>query len=175
MADPAKREQWKEWMVEFQAESDRACAVLGAAFLDEHVRALLEAFMVDDPKPVRTLLEHGPLRSFAARVKMAYALGFLAPSEIHDLNLIRNIRNKFAHDLHGAAFASPGVASLCQKLKHCDVVGPDFRPFDIRGRFTLSVVLLAQRIALRRLGIRDGRRNIQSEVKLVDQPKVGAK
>jgi DNA-binding MltR family transcriptional regulator len=98
MADSEKKEQWQEWMEEFQAESDRACAVLGAAFLDEQLRSLLESFFVDDQRKVKELFyQSGPLASFSSRTSLAYVLGFLSPSEVHDLDLIRKIRNDFAH------------------------------------------------------------------------------
>ena len=166
MADPAKREQWQEWMDEFQGESDRACAVLGAAFLDEQLRALLEAFFVDDPNRMQDIFEKAasPLATFSSRINMAYALGFLAPREIRDLNLIRKIRNEFAHELHDVSFVSPSIASRCAELTQCDVIGQTFGTLGPRYRFVLSVVFLAQRLALRRLGIRNERRTIQSEV-----------
>ena len=171
MADQAKREQWQEWLEEFQAESDRACAVLGAAFLDEQLRALLEAFLVNDTKRVPDLFEDaaGPLATFSSRISMAYALGFLAPSEVRDLDLIRKIRNEFAHQLHGVSFASATVASRCAELTGWHVVTRYSGPLGPRDYFVLSVVMLANFIAIRRLWIRDERRTSRSEVRRSDE------
>lgn len=175
MVDPAKREQWQEWMEEFQAESDRACSVLGAAFLDEHLRALLEAFFVDHPERIQNLFKDaaGPLASFSSRINMAYALGFLAPNELRDLDLIRKIRNVFAHELHDVTFVSPSVASRCAELRQCNYIGRSLGPLSPRDRFVLSVVFLAHWLAMRRLEIRDERRAIQNEVRWPDNQQGG--
>ncbi len=171
MTDPPKREQWQEWMEEFQGESDRACAVLGAAFLDEHLRALLEAFLVDDPNRVQDLFEQAasPLGSFSSRISMSYALGFLAPSEVRDLDLIRKIRNEFAHELHGVSFASPNVTSRCAEFTQCEIIGQRYGPIGPRDRFILSVVLLAHWIAVRSLRFAKERRVIHKGVKRSDE------
>jgi len=168
VADSAKREQWKEFLDEFQTESDRSCAVLGAAFLDEQLRSLLEAFIVDDPKRIAELFDGvgAPLSSFSAKIQMAYALGFVSPSELRDLELIRKVRNEFAHDLHGVIFATPSVASRCAELTGCNVVAGSIGGLGPRSRFTVSVAMLANWVALRRLGIRDARRQVQGEVKV---------
>ena len=167
MADTAKREQWNEFLEEFQAESDRSCAVLGAAFLDEHLRTLLEAFFVDDPRRIADLFDGAatPLSGFAAKTQMAYALGFLSLGEFRDLDLIRKIRNEFAHDLHGVSFATSSVALRCTELTCCNVVEAALGAMGARARFTTSVTMLANWIALRRLGIRDSKRRVQAEVK----------
>jgi DNA-binding MltR family transcriptional regulator len=167
MADAGKREQWTEWLEEFQGESDRACAVLGPAFLDEQLRALLEAFLVNDPGRVPDLFEGaaGPLASFSARIGMSYALGFLAPSEMRDVDLIRKIRNDFAHELHGVSFQSSSVASRCRELTGCNHLVPFTGEMTPRLRFVMTVLFLANWIALRRLGIRDQRRVVHEEVK----------
>jgi DNA-binding MltR family transcriptional regulator len=166
MVDPDKREQWREWMDEFQGESDRACAVLGAAFLDEHLRALLEAFFVDDPRNLAELFDgSGPLSTFSARVGLAYALGFLAPSERRDLSLIRRIRNDFAHELHGLSFEQPQVVSRCGELVGCRHLEPALgRSLHGRERYVLTVIALSNWIAMRKLNIRETRRKIEPEV-----------
>ena len=167
MTDSSKREQWAEFLEEFQAESDRACAVLGAAFLGEQLRSLLTAFLVDDLAQVEGLFEGAaaPLSSFASRTQMAYMLGFLSPSQHRDLDLIRRIRNKFAHDLHGVSFTSPSIASRCAELAGCNVIGNALGDMGPRSRFVVTVAMLSQWIPLRRLGIGDSRRQVQPEAK----------
>jgi DNA-binding MltR family transcriptional regulator len=41
--------------------------------------------------------ETGPLRSFSAKISIAYALGIYTEKVQHDLNVVRIIRNAFAH------------------------------------------------------------------------------
>ena len=154
-----KPEQWKESLEEFQAESDRGCALLGAAFLDEQLRVLLEAFLVDDPKRIGKLLSgFGPLATFEARTSLAYALGFLSDEERRDLDLLRKVRNDFAHNLHGVSFRSPEVEDRCKELASCNIGLLPGGADHARNRFTLAVVQLASIVALRRLSIRGERR-----------------
>jgi DNA-binding MltR family transcriptional regulator len=105
------------FLQEFQKESDRATAVLGAALLDAKVLQLLTAFLVDDKKQVESLLDvEQPLGSFGARIRMAYCLGLVTKSLFEILTTIKGIRNTFAHQLHGLSFQSPHIAKECSKL-----------------------------------------------------------
>ena len=164
MADPEKREQWREWLDELQEESDRSCALLAAAFLDEQLRALLEGFLVDDPKSVGQLFEgSGPLATLSSRIDLAYVLGFITPTELRDLGLIRKIRNQFAHELHGLSFETEAISARCNELEAYGLVArmTDATP---RMRFVTTVALVANWIATRRMAIKEGRRKIRPEV-----------
>lgn len=166
MADTEQRDEWAEWLKEFQEESDRACAILGAAMLDEQLRSLLEAFFVDDPRATKELLDSAsaPVSTFSARVRMAYSLGFLAPTEKGDLELIRKTRNDFAHELHGLSFESAGIADRCSQLEGAKLYERLGLELDARTRYVFTVMSLATWIALRRIGIREGRRSLCPEV-----------
>src|SRR6266545_1394404 len=97
---------------EFRLESDRATAVLGAAYLDEEILQLLTQFLVDDENEVRDLLDNErPLGPFGARIRAAYCMGLIAKEEFQDLKLIEAIRNEFAHQLHGLSFDEASIAS----------------------------------------------------------------
>jgi mannitol operon repressor len=104
------------FLTEFNSESDRATAILGAAMLDEKLRQLLEAFFVEDDGQVRLLLEDegAPIGAFGVRIRLSYCLG---ADDRAKLVLIKDIRNRFAHQLHGLSFDSPGVAAQCERLK----------------------------------------------------------
>lgn len=169
MKDVTKDDQWKEWMEEFKSESDRACAVLGPAVLDSQLYHLLKDYFVNDPTKTEKLFEGpaGPAANFSSRINLAYALGFISPDELYDLNIIRKIRNKFAHELHGLTFSIQHISDLCRKLKYPDKAALSDMVLNDRDRFVLTVVLLANWIALRRLGIRDSRRIVQKEVQFV--------
>src|SRR5690348_9432004 len=110
-----KQEDFEQFYNEFQGESDRACAILGAVILDEQLRALLEAFCIDDSGAVAKLFKGpaAPLATFSSRTSAAYALGLVPRSERRDLDLIRHIRNAFAHQLHGLSFESDEIKSRC--------------------------------------------------------------
>ncbi|MEZ5894129.1 MAG: hypothetical protein R3C58_13430 [Parvularculaceae bacterium] len=159
---------WEGWINEFQSETDRACALLGPAYVDTQLEALLTEFFVADKNHIKKMLNDpmGGAASFSNRINLAYALGFISPTELHDLNLIKKIRNIFGHELHGIDFETPKISSLCMELSAPKLLHED-RNINHRSKFVLSTVLLAQWIALRRLGIKDTKRKIHEEVKTV--------
>lgn len=76
--------------------SDRACVIVSAAAIDDSLRALLSTFMVDY-KLDDLFSGNGPLSSFSSKIKMSYNLGLISKQE-HDLiEIIRRIRNDYAH------------------------------------------------------------------------------
>ena len=100
----------------FRAESDRACAVLGAALLDARLESLydrrLRSFKDD------LLSGNGPLTAFSARIKIARALAWISDDVCFDLNQVRAIRNEFAHSAdHQLSFGDQSIADKCRTLR----------------------------------------------------------
>ena len=113
-----KSQDLQGFVEEFQKESDRATAILGAALLDEKLLHLLTAFLVSDSKQVDLLLGiEQPLGSFGARIRTAYCLGLVTRNAFDILTIIKGIRNAFAHHLHGLSFADPHIAKDCGRLR----------------------------------------------------------
>jgi DNA-binding MltR family transcriptional regulator len=100
----------------FKKESDRAAAILSAAFLEAYLVVYLRVFFVDEPECATLFDETAPLGTFAARAQVAYAFGLLTPGVARDLRYIRKIRNLFAHDITDLSFSSPQVKDLCSNL-----------------------------------------------------------
>jgi DNA-binding MltR family transcriptional regulator len=79
-------------------ESDRGLVLAGAAYIDDCLKALLKASLIEDTKVTDALLgTDGSLSTFASRMKLAYLLGLLEVDEYRDLELIRKMRNECAH------------------------------------------------------------------------------
>ena len=57
-----KAEQWSEFYEEFQHESQRGAVLVGAAFLDEHLRQVLSNFMIEDEGEIGKLSESRKLK-----------------------------------------------------------------------------------------------------------------
>ena len=94
---------------ELSRESDRAAALLAAGYLDHLLGELLAVNMVVAQSQVEELLYkngNGPLGTFSARIDLAYCLGLTSDDEYRDLNLVRKIRNDFAHRLTGLIFCN---------------------------------------------------------------------
>ena len=105
---------------QFQAESDRACAVLGAAHLDQLLASAIVKTLPKGTEVAEPLVMgvNAALATFSSRIDIAYALGIIDPDARGDLDNIRRIRNKFAHDLHIHEFKSDAeIRSRCGNLK----------------------------------------------------------
>jgi len=134
---------------EFQGESDRAAAVLAAAYLDHLLGELIAAAMPARPEEVEELLYqkgNGPLGTFSARIDTSYCLGLLSKDESRDLHLTRKIRNDFAHKLVDMSFESQEIANRCRELKGARIGG---RPSSPRESFSKAAVRLMVDVILR--------------------------
>lgn len=105
------------FLKEFQNETDRGAALVGAALLDKQLLDLLKSHLLKK-KESSELLEGGtaPLGTFSARIKACYCIGLITDLEHKELQLIRKIRNEFAHHTHGLTFQAEKVAALCGQL-----------------------------------------------------------
>jgi hypothetical protein len=96
-------------------ESDRACAVLGAAWLDARLEDLLRRRMSGEPEEL--LGPSRALQSFSSRIRLAHCLSWIDADTRADLDSIRSIRNDFAHSFdHSLSFETPSVADRCRTL-----------------------------------------------------------
>ena len=99
------------------SESDRGCALMAAAFLDDQLSLLIKEFLVQDQKVVSPLFEsNGPIATFSSRISLSYALGLIPYNAYRELNLLRKIRNEFAHISQKLSFESPAIAARCREL-----------------------------------------------------------
>jgi hypothetical protein len=130
---------------ELEAQTDRAAAIVGAAFLDTKLETALKLCLVPglSQKEQKDLFE-GPtalLGTFSGKTRVAHALGLIGPQSFADLRLIAKIRNRFAHVLGVTSFTNPEIADWCSKLQLADIVCMgEARPSEPRQRFTRSVV-----------------------------------
>ncbi|WP_416140026.1 hypothetical protein ACM26W_06530 [Halomonas sp. HK25] len=100
----------------FRSESDRACAVLGAALIDERLKQLFDRRLHYSNA---SLLSHsGVLGSFSSRISIARALTWISDDVRFDLDQVRDIRNKFAHNAdHELSFTDQSIGDKCRTLK----------------------------------------------------------
>lgn len=154
----AKSNDFQGFLDEFQNETDRSTAIIGAAFLDEHLKQLLANFMVDDPNEVKQLLaSESPLGSFGARIRAAYCLGLISRQYFDSLKLIKDVRNAFAHQLHGRTFEDTDVADACKKLQSLQPVESRIVQTP-RQMFVTSAIFILMDISVRALTVLKKRR-----------------
>lgn len=100
---------------EFYGESDRACGILHASWVELSLTAALKRFFRPDA-PSALFDYDGPLGTFASKILTAYGLGIFGSNTNHDLLLIRTIRNEFAHCQLPLRFDLPVVKAMCDHL-----------------------------------------------------------
>ncbi|UPK45469.1 MltR family transcriptional regulator [Paenibacillus pabuli] len=105
--------------IALNGESDRGCALLAIAFLDNILKELLRKFLVDDSSVFNNLFAgSGGLSSFSSRIELAYLLGLISPMQRRDLNLLRKIRNDFAHSMDIIDFENQTISNRINELYH---------------------------------------------------------
>jgi len=105
----------------FLAESDRAAALLAGSVAEGHTETLLRGFTRTGSNVNRLFEIYGPLSSFSARINVAYAFGLIDQHLLLDLNIIKRIRNHFAHEPRDTSFTLSPVREFCANLSTRDI------------------------------------------------------
>jgi mannitol operon repressor len=79
--------------------SERSCAVLAGAILDDRLKTLLENYLLaPEQREDKLLGRSGSLGSFAARIELACRLNLISRKTRKALDWIRDIRNDASHE-----------------------------------------------------------------------------
>lgn len=119
--DPALARRAQEIMdfrKSITSETARGSVLMSAAFLDDRLKSLLKARLVNNNTIVSQMFDfNGALGTFSSRINFSYLLGLLPVNARTDLHNIRSIRNIFAHSALPLEFEDSAVVKLCDKLK----------------------------------------------------------
>jgi len=130
----------------YHAETDRAAAVLAGSFMDEFTRKFIRSFMVPDDVVDNILVGYGPLSSFSSRIDCLYAFGFIDKEACDDLDLIRKIRNHFAHHPEQTSFDESPVRDFCSNLSTAKPMpkadGGEYRVENHRFQFLFAIGMI---------------------------------
>ncbi len=98
--------------------SDLALAILAGAELERILHRILETYLLPkSAKNINDLLSsNGSCGTFFSQIELAYRLGIISKEITHDLHIVRDIRNCFAHGVHEMSFASDQVKNKLSKL-----------------------------------------------------------
>jgi Mannitol repressor len=100
-----------------QHESDRGVALIVAAWVDDALAEYVRGFLIQDAGALEELFRPmGPLGSFSSKIKMAYLLGLINELLMTNLDIVRDIRNDFAHSRKELAFSEQSVRDRCKNL-----------------------------------------------------------
>jgi DNA-binding MltR family transcriptional regulator len=125
---------------ELRTSSDRDAVFIGAAALEVLLERLLLNFIIDDPSAINLIVRQ--LDKLGTRIQLCFALGLISEDEKHDLKLLQEVRNAFAHNLLGCNFKNPEVVKYISNFviakkanSRPDVVG-------IRAFFHIEILTL---------------------------------
>lgn len=104
-------------MADIQETNDLGTALIAMAFLDNILMSLLKGYFINNTKKVNQLLKDGPLETFYSRIMICYCLGLINEEQRYDLDIIRRIRNKFAHTFETITFDEILIKDLIKSLK----------------------------------------------------------
>jgi DNA-binding MltR family transcriptional regulator len=116
--DLSSKTPFEELKALYTKETDRGAALLAGAYADTALEVILRRCMVQDDAAQEEIDElftdSGPLGTFSAKIRMVLALGILPAVFCRDLNLVRQIRNDFAHHAGEVTFETPSIRSRCE-------------------------------------------------------------
>lgn len=109
---------------DISADRDRTAAIMGAAFLEYALKKAITTHLKHDPAdPNFDYLfdsDEAPYRDFSSRIRLARAIGVISKEEQEQLDVIRHIRNTFAHSMENITFHTAAVAAYFDDLKILD-------------------------------------------------------
>src|SRR6185436_10257300 len=109
----------KAFKASLDKETDRGCSLMAASYLDYQLENVIRAKLVNNETVVQKLFKfNGSLGSFSSKIEMAYSIGLIGEKAKKDLNLIRKIRNDFAHNYQPLSFTHKPMSDLCNQFYH---------------------------------------------------------
>lgn len=144
MVDPREDETFGtlNTLVPTLGEMDERGLVLSlAAFAEEALGHLLKTFLLDNESSSKLLDGfNAPLGTFSARIKGCHALGLIEDVQAGDLEILRKIRNEFAHSWAAVELENQRIRSLVERLSY-PLTRHDF-PSTAREKLVLTISFL---------------------------------
>jgi hypothetical protein len=113
-------EDISDFVLELGKEADRSAVIVGATKIDVTLEKLLKLVLFPSAGGRDDLFDNeSPLSTFSAKISIAYRLGLIDHDLEHAIQLIRKIRNNFAHTLEQAKLSlAPNRDRVTQLSTH---------------------------------------------------------
>jgi hypothetical protein len=134
--------------------ADYAIALICQTFVEKALEIAIFASLAPyDEEANKRIFDYdnrGPIADFSAKIKLGYVMGIFGKETKADLDLIREIRNAFAHSLQPISFETKEVIDMCgrlaiQPMAQIRVAG--FPP-TARQRYISATTILAGRLKI---------------------------
>lgn len=114
-------------IAEVRTDGPRGSVLLGCALIEDVLRGLIlqRTISLKSAEYDQLFRGNGPLASFSAKIKLAYALHFIGPETRADLDKLRELRNAFAHTQLILNFETPEVVSLINGFNWLSTLSQD--------------------------------------------------
>ena len=111
--------QLREFTEELHKQTDRGAGIVAAAVLEDALETTIEQRLLELSADRREKLfgRLAPLSTFSAKIELGFALGLFSNEGRKALDMIRDVRNKFAHEMKIITFDDPGIEALIRKAK----------------------------------------------------------
>ncbi|CAJ0708773.1 hypothetical protein LMG19089_04767 [Ralstonia edaphis] len=115
--EKAKFDELNRFLDLIRSQDDRALVLSLASFMEESLGRLLLSYF-RDCKQTRELVEgfNAPLGTLGSRIKAAYAFGLVCEQQYRDMDIVRKVRNTFAHDWEGVSIERNDIKALIGQL-----------------------------------------------------------
>lgn len=142
------QKRFDNFITELNDESDRGAAIFSSTFFENQLRTILSETL-RKTKSTEQLLDEasGGLNTFSSRINICYSLGYITNYELSELNLVKKIRNKFAHNFdYKFLFTDKSVESICKSFKAKLPDGKILKDMKPRELFINAVIKLHARL-----------------------------
>jgi DNA-binding MltR family transcriptional regulator len=116
---------------EIDTSDDRAIGIAAGAFLEDHLTIALKARFHQDEKILNEMFRiSGPLGNFGTKINLAYLMGLCSKETWKEMQVIKDIRNEFAHKGMTRNFESQRVKALANNLTFGKRIGVTIQQID---------------------------------------------
>jgi DNA-binding MltR family transcriptional regulator len=132
-----------------EGEHPIATAILGAVLIEHDLEELLRSKLKrkDDKTWAMLIAENGPLNSFSSKIAIGYALGIYDQRMHGDLNIVRSIRNAFAHSKKLIQFDHPAVVAELKKATRSALPKARWKLNDPKRCYAILCLRLSSKLA----------------------------
>jgi len=151
--EEASRDSLNRFMRLVHGQDDHAMVLSVATFIEDTLGRLLLAYF-RNCKATRELIEgfNAPLGSLGTRIKAVYAFGLANDAQFKDMEILRRIRNRFAHNWEGVSLQDNDIKAMIGQLSGYTF---DQKPIEGAERerllATLTAVCVELQVFVRRL------------------------
>jgi hypothetical protein len=105
-----------------KSESDRAAGIVAAAFVEDELERCIRRHLIASSADHRDRINRlfnlgGPLGTFAVKIDIGWLMGIYSKGVRSDLKRLKDVRNKFAHNIEVDTFEHAEIRADCVNLK----------------------------------------------------------